>query len=146
MKGDEKLSKTSDPVNAENPTPKTGRRKLFPFLKALDARGQPIRGLWVRNGRFYARLALEDANTGRKQVRRIPLDVETVAQAQAKLRELLTRRERKALPVLRQTPKFKDYVENYLDYYAKAKAKREKTLAVNGCTCASGSSTWGMRG
>lgn len=98
---------------AENHRHHEGRRKRFPFVKVADARRQPIRDLGKRNGRYYARLAIEDPNTGHKQVRRIPLDVETAAQAQAKLRELLTGRERKELPVLRRTSKFKDQVQEY---------------------------------
>jgi hypothetical protein len=34
------------------------------FAKDLDGRKQPIRGLWERNGRFYAQLAFEEAITG----------------------------------------------------------------------------------
>ena len=54
------------------------------FAKVVDGRKQPIRGLWVRNGRFYPRLSVEDAN-GQRIVRRVPLvnpqdnPVETVA-------------------------------------------------------------------
>jgi hypothetical protein len=33
----------------------------FQFIKGLDGRKQPIRGLWVRNGRFYARLNLNSS-------------------------------------------------------------------------------------
>ena len=34
------------------------------FAKVLDGRKQPIRGLWVRNGRYYAQLTIEDSKTG----------------------------------------------------------------------------------
>ena len=43
------------------------------FAKVLDGRKQPIRGLWVRNGRYYAQLTIEDSKTGNKSVRRVPL-------------------------------------------------------------------------
>jgi len=33
------------------------------FAKVLDGRKQPIRGLWKRNGRFYAQLKVENAIT-----------------------------------------------------------------------------------
>jgi hypothetical protein len=39
------------------------------FQKVLDGRRQPIRGLWQRNKRFYARIAIENPNDGRKEVR-----------------------------------------------------------------------------
>ncbi len=47
----------------------------------------------------------------------------------AKLQELLTQRRKGALPVLKRTPKFADYAEQYFDYYKQVKdAKRESTL------------------
>ena len=53
------------------------------YHKVSDGRKRAIRGLWQRGSRFYARIAVEDLNTGRKQVRRVPLEgVHTVAQAQ----------------------------------------------------------------
>ena len=36
------------------------------FAKVLDGRKQPIRGLWIRNGRYYARLSVEDSSNGLK--------------------------------------------------------------------------------
>jgi integrase len=100
------------------------------YHKVLDARKRPVRGLWQRGTRFYARIAVEDFNTGRKEVRRVPLEgVQSVAQAQAALRRLQTQREENALPVLKRTPKFSECVKQYLDYYEIVKdAKRESTL------------------
>ncbi len=49
------------------------------YQSVLDRRKRPIRGLCCRNGRFYARLSIEDPATGRKAVRRVPLAAETVA-------------------------------------------------------------------
>ena len=43
------------------------------FAKVLDGRKQPIRGLWVRNGRYYAQLRFEDGTSGEKKPRRVPL-------------------------------------------------------------------------
>jgi hypothetical protein len=39
------------------------------FAKVIDGNKQPIRGLWVRNGRFYAQLKLVDPTTGEKKTR-----------------------------------------------------------------------------
>jgi hypothetical protein len=36
------------------------------FAKVLDGRKQPIRGLWIRSGRFYARLSVESDNGVKK--------------------------------------------------------------------------------
>ena len=100
------------------------------YHKVSDGRKRPIRGLWQRGSRFYARLAVEDLNTGRKEVRRVPLEgVQSVAQAQVAMRTLLTKREENDLPVLKRTPKFSECVKQYLAYYEIVKdAKRPKTL------------------
>src|ERR1700733_2448109 len=100
------------------------------YSKVMDKRKRPIRGLWERNGRYYAQLTVEDQTTGIKQVKRVPLEgVTTEAQAVAKLQELLTQRRKGALPVLQRTPLFADYAKQYFDYYKQVKdAKRESTL------------------
>ena len=106
------------------------RHRLAAYQKVRDARKRPIRGLWRRNGKFYARLAVEDPNNGRKQVRRVPLGAETAPQAQVELRRLWTRREENRLPILKLTRKFRDYVAQYLAYYDTVKdAKRPKTTS-----------------
>jgi len=88
------------------------------YQKVFDGRKRPIRGLWSRGSRFYARLSVVDPLTGRKNVRRVPLaKAETVAQAQAELRRLMTEREDNSLPVLRRTPKFEEFVAQYLAFY-----------------------------
>lgn len=90
------------------------------FLKVLDGRKQPVRGLWQRGSRFYAQLSVEDFTTGQKRVRRVPLvnsegnPVETVAQAIAELNRLRTQRSDDALPQLGRTPTFSDYADAYI--------------------------------
>src|SRR5271155_3608991 len=100
------------------------------YSKVMDKRKRPIRGLWERNGRYYAQLTVEDQVTGIKQVKRVPMEgVSTDAQAVAKLQDLLTQRRKGALPVLKRTPLFADYARQYFDYYEKVKdAKRESTI------------------
>lgn len=106
------------------------------YQKARDARKRPIRGLWVRNGRFYAQLTIEDSSTGKKAVRRVPLidsktqePVQTTAQAVAEMERLKTQRTDNALPILKRTPKFSEYVAGYFEYYGQVKdAKRPATI------------------
>jgi integrase len=119
--GSHSIKRTVVSQNQHRPTP---------YRKVVDKRKRPIRGLWERNGRYYAQLTVEDQVTGFKQVRRVPLEgVGTDAQAVAKLQELLTQRRKGALPVLKRTPKFADYAQQYFDYYKAVKdAKRESTL------------------
>ena len=60
----------------------------------------------------------------------MPLDgVDSPAQALAELNRLRQLKRANALPVLHRTPKFQDYVKEYLAYFEKAKdAKRPKTI------------------
>ena len=95
-----------------------------------DERKRPIRGLWVRNNRFYTQLTTEDPHTGQKKVRRVPMEgVTTTAQARQKLEELLVKRRKGNLPDLKRTPTFSSFADTYVDFYKQAKdAKRASTL------------------
>src|SRR5262245_367774 len=84
------------------------------YQKARDDRKRPIRGLWVRNGRYYAQLKVRDANSGVEAVRRIPLEgVNTTAEAVKAMNRLKVQREDNELPVLRRTPTFEEYAKQY---------------------------------
>jgi integrase len=100
------------------------------FQKVYDGRNQPIRALWQRNSRFYARITVESPEDGTKQVRRVPLGgARTVAEARKAFHQLLTQRENNDLPTLRQSPKFDDYAETYLSHLAVVvDAKRPATV------------------
>ncbi len=100
------------------------------YQRVFDERKRAIRGLWVRNGRYYAQLTIEDEETGEKTVRRVPLEGATSpSQARAKMEALKVDRGRGLLPVLRRTPLFADYAKQYLEFYGQAKdAKRASTL------------------
>jgi integrase len=108
------------------------------FAKVLDGRKQPIRGLWIRNSRYYAQLKIENAITGIKKTKRVPLvdkdgkAVETVAAAFAELKRLQTQRADDTLPVLERTKKFATYAKEYLDYIGSAKkpgtVEKEKAI------------------
>jgi hypothetical protein len=114
---------------AELPGVQQHTRRAATYQKVLDGRKRPIRGLWKRNDRYYARIAVAEESSGIKKVLRVPLKAETVAQAQAELRRLITKREDNALPILKQTPKFSRYVAEYLAFYEQVKdAKRPRTL------------------
>lgn len=119
-------------ASTSNQTPGLERRNShsrYQYKKVLDGRKRPIRGLWERNGRFLARITIEnDAGVGEK--RWVPLeDAETAAQAQEKLKTLHVDRARNDLPVLKRTPKFADYAAQYLAYFDTVKdAKRPATI------------------
>jgi integrase len=105
------------------------------FAKVMDGRKQPIRGLWIRGARFYARLNVENPITGIKKNQRVPLTgkdgkpVQTVSQAVAELKRLQTQRTDNALPTLTRTPKFDEYVARYLDFVGSGQgAKKPGTV------------------
>ena len=115
------------------------------YQRAVDSRKRPIRGLWIRNARFYARLAVLDPETGQKAVRRVRLkhevatpcgekaleDVATLADAQKAMLRLKSQRNENDLPALRRTPKFSDYATRYLDFHRQLKdGKRPDTLVT----------------
>jgi integrase len=106
------------------------------FTKVKDGRKQPVRGLWVRNGRYYARLNVENPITGAKKTKWVPLldkdqnPVQTVPQAIAELRRKQTQRSDDNLPALGRTPKFADYALDYLKEIAAGQgAKSPATVA-----------------
>jgi len=118
---------------ASNESAPTGRllrtQQRYSYQKVMDGRKQPIRGLWRRNGKFLARLKVEDDN-GFKENKWVPLEkATTIPQAVEELNKLKTERKANALPVLGQTPKFSEYVQKYLGYFGSAKdAKRASTV------------------
>ena len=44
------------------------------YSKVCDKRKRPIRGLWVRNGRYYVQITVEEPVTGGNRVKRVPLE------------------------------------------------------------------------
>jgi site-specific recombinase XerD len=79
-------------------------------------------------------LTIEDHQTGKKQVRRVPLEnATTAAQAKTQLEELKVERRNGELKVLKQAPKFSEYADGYLQFYKQARdAKRASTLETEG--------------
>lgn len=117
------------------------------FAKVLDGRKQPIRGLWERNGRYYAQLKIEDALTGEKKTRRVPLmdkngdPVKSRAEAVAEMERLRVKRTDGTLPVLKRTPLFSDYAKQYTDRrkaLGEQGTKRNKSATVEKLTASLG--------
>jgi integrase len=113
------------------------------FSKVKDGRKQDIRGLWVRNGRYYGRLKVENPITGIKKTTWVSLvdkdnkPVETVPQAVTELNRLKTHRGDNTLRNLGRTPKLSDFVLKYLEDIAagegaKAPATVEKEKTILG--------------
>jgi len=75
----------------------------YSYQKVVDNRKHPVRGLWRRNGKYYARLTVEEAD-GHKKKQWAPLAAGTAAEAQAEFRALLVKRKNNTLRQLTQSP------------------------------------------
>jgi integrase len=104
----------------------------YPFKKAKDVRGHEIRGIWERNGRFYASLRYP----GKKSASMVPLvdehnqAAETVAQAVIARGRLVQERRQGKTPSPRITPQFDEYVQHYLAWIETTEAKSKLTIKV----------------
>lgn len=85
----------------------------------MDGRNAPIRGLWIRGGRYYAQLrVVENGVTKPKRVSLKAADgspCSTVAEARKAMEKLKGQRDEGVLPSLRLSPKLADYVPVYLE-------------------------------
>ena len=70
---------------AAAPAVRTRQHRPATYQKVRDERKHPIRGLWVRNGGYYAQVTLEDPHTAAKSVRRVPLEKATPRPSQGRL-------------------------------------------------------------
>jgi integrase len=130
------IAKTSTVTSTTSTDQDVGRQTHGAiFSKVLDGRKQPVRGLWERNGRFYAQLTVENPITGVKKVRRVPLvdkdgvPAATAAQAIGELKRLQTKRADNDLGTVGRTPKFADYAARYLDFISSGQgAKKPGTV------------------
>jgi integrase len=121
----------------ESNEPDSNKRQshALSFAKVFDGRKQPIRGLWVRNGRYYAQMTVENPVTGIKKVRRVALvdkdgnAAQTASQAVAELKRLQTHRADNTLRTLERTAKFADYAKRYLEFLSSGQgAKKPGTV------------------
>ena len=88
--------------------PASSRRHSY--TKATDNRKHRIRGLWRRNGSFYARITCEEQD-GRKKLCWVPLKAGTVAQAQEELRTVLVERAENRLRHIGLAPALAEYLD-----------------------------------
>jgi len=101
----------------------TGRNHGAHFTAVMDSRNRKIRGLWVRNGRYYAQFRMP----GEKSARKVPLlkkeggdavSVESYSEALAARDELLhTRRHGKPMTPRGRKPLLADAVAEYIRHH-----------------------------
>jgi integrase len=103
-------------------------RRRHSYSKVLDNRKHPVRGLWRRNGSFYARVTVED-ETGHKKLSWVPLAARSASEGQTELRKLLTERDENRLRHVGRSPTFAEYLsETYLPLLAGTGKKRDTII------------------
>lgn len=92
------------------------------FLKVLDGRKQPVRGLWKRGEVYYAQIVHQGKQTKER------LEARTTAEAIAALNALKVRRSEGTLNVVRHAPKLSEAIEQYKEsstYKKKSESTRK---------------------
>jgi len=93
-----------------NRTGSSSSSRRYRYTKVLDNRKHAIRGLWRRNGKFVARITVED-DAGRKAVKWVPLEATSAAEAKQELDKLVVERSENRLRHIGRGPKLRDYLE-----------------------------------
>ena len=102
------------------------------FISVRDSRNRRVRGLYQRNGRYYAQLWV-DRGYGRKSARRFPLftsdnlPARTLQEAKEALEVKRHERREDALPLLGRKPILHDYCGAYFE---KARVQRKRAGTI----------------
>jgi len=110
-------------------TPAGASTRRYKYTKVLDNRKHAIRGLWRRNGKFIARITVEDT-AGRKSMKWVPLVATSAAAALEEFRKLLVERGQNELRHIGRCPTFADYVTATYDPRLAASGKKPDTLVT----------------
>lgn len=138
------MKRKATPSNpGQHNTVAPGQHAPGDYRKVFDARKRRVRGLWERNGTFYAQITIPDPSTGRKAVRRVRLEdkagnpVTTLASAVKGMSGLKYQRDEDNLKLApKRTPTFAEYAASYIDRLEKLKdAKRPHTVRREKQSC-----------
>lgn len=97
------------------------------YHKVFDSRKRRVRGLWQRNGRYYANLTVCD-DLGKKSSRFVPLSGTGLGEAKADYDRLRVERDDDRLRPLGLTPKLSDYFTDSYTKQLNATGKRTSTV------------------
>jgi integrase len=121
--------------NSTNQTGAVHQHSPAQYAKVFDQRKRRVRGLWERNGAYYAQLTVTDEGTAKKVVRRVRLEdadgnpVLTVPEAVKVMNKLKVRREDNELSLApKRTALLRDYGQQYLTYCESLGNKTKNTL------------------
>ena len=122
------MKRTATP---SNPVSSSSSRR-HRYTKVLDNRKHPIRGLWRRNGSFYARITVED-DCGRKSIKWVPLDKATTdSEGKKELDKLIVERDENRLRPIGLSPQFGDYAKTYLERLTTSGKKADTLVTESG--------------
>jgi len=98
----------------------------YRFTAARDSRKRKVRGLWIRNGRYYLQMRVE----GEKSARKIPLQAQNLQAASKEIREKQSAKDKGELPTAGLKPKFAGYCKSYLEFFETVQnsGKRPRTV------------------
>jgi integrase len=120
------MKRNATPGNQSGSSSSSRRHR---YTKVVDNRKHAIRGLWRRNGKFVARITVED-DAGRKQIKWVPLTAASAAAAQEEFRKLLVERGEDRLRHIGRSPKFSDYVAQTYEQRLETAGKKPGTLVT----------------
>lgn len=98
------------------------------YQKVFDSRKRRVRGLWQRNGKFFANLTVAD-DLGRKSSQWVPLTGASFTEAKADYDRLRVERADDRLRPLGLTPMLRDYYEDTYKAQLDASGKRASSTA-----------------
>lgn len=99
----------------------------FHFNAVRDDRKHKVRGLWIRNGRYYAQMRV----AGETSPRKVPLPEATnLTEAKVEMEKLRQKRRDRLLPARGRKPLLHDSSKQYLEYHRslKRRLKKESTI------------------
>ena len=104
--------------------------KTYAFEKVNDRRGQPVLGLWNRNGRFYFQTKLPGDKSPRKVALRDDKDqpVQNLKEAQQAIEKFKQNTAEGVVPTKLRAPNFEEHVAHYLATLRATHKKTEITL------------------
>lgn len=104
------------------------------FFPAVDSRKRKIRGLWVRNGKYYAQMRVDRGNGTTKPVR-VPLVATSLDDAKSELEQKRSDNRKGEMHLPGHRPKFDALADDYkisASFLAKKKGTQEnETQALN---------------
>ena len=97
------------------------------YQKVFDSRKRRVRGLWLRNGKYFANLTVAE-DLGRKSSRWVELNGSAFAEAKADYDRLHVERADDRLRPMGLTPTLRDYITDSYKAQLATSGKRKSTI------------------